>query len=664
MTTRTVDNGALSDLTVDVRTRSGADIAVVAMSGREIDFAPGYHGADSASTVDVGVDSDGYLGVRGPVTTDEGTVRVNFANSSLAVSIGTATFTNASATVTGTGFLGALFAANVGDYVKLDADAESAWAQIESIDSDTSLTLVAAYTGTGGTGASSRAIVKPATGTGGSIAVASGAATVTCGTTASAVHTLGRLVDYAPLVVQAGVTVSQRIANQDIYVGAWHENATPRWYAWFRINGTTNTTVICESGRNPTGAPSASEIESTTVTLPNASTTAAARRYRVELLVDRVRFYVDAVLVAEHHRGVPAPHDEMFTGVRCVNGTTPGSSTTITVDYLTAINVNKLAIAVLSDAENIVASQPPAMPFSYSQAGVISINTVLLQIDASQCRSFLIQCSSMGTTGVVTPEWSNDGTNWVAATIMTPAGATATTFNAAGMWSTHALGRFFRLRLSTATTAGTTTLSVFCFQTPVGPVSTQPVSGTVTATVASISTSVTPGTAAANLGKAEDAVAASGDTGVFMLAVQRASPSNQASAAGDYHELQVNTTGSLWTQNTFGTTGGATAAQVISAATTNATSVKASAGTLTSLAATNNSASWRYLKFHNTASAPTAGSGVVLTYGLPPGGGITLSFPSGVAFATGIGITITGGIAAADTTAIGASEVAVSLTYH
>lgn len=452
------------------------------LTGEAVDFWPAYHGSDTTTVRDAGIDPDGALVTRGAVLTDEGTVRVNFANSSLAVSIGTATFTNGSATVTGTGFLGQLFAANVGDYVKLDADAESAWAQIDTIDSDTSLTLVANYGGTGGTGASSRTIVKPATGSGGSIAVASGVATLTAGTTATSVTQIGRLVDYAPLIVQSGVTVSQRIANQDLYVGAWHESATPRWYAWFRINGTTNTTVICESGRNPSGAPSASEIESTTVTLPNAGTTAAARRYRVEMLVDKCRFFIDSTLVAEHQRAVPAPHDEMFTGVRIVNGTTPASSTTVTVDYLTAINVNKLTMALLSDSENVVASPPPATDTAYSVAGVIAINTVLVQLDCSQLRALSIQCISMGTTGVVTPEWSNDGTTWVAATILTQAGATAATFNAAGMWTTQVLARNFRLRLSTATTAGTTTLRVAGFATPAGPLVAQPVSGTVAVT--------------------------------------------------------------------------------------------------------------------------------------------------------------------------------------
>jgi len=131
---------------------------------------------------------------------------------------------------------------------------------------------------------------------------------------------------------------------------------------------------------------------------------------------------------------------------------------------------------------------------TYNVAGVITINTDLIIVDCQQYSALSIQCSSMGSTGVVTPAWSNDGTNYVAATILTPAGATATTFNAAGLWTTPVLGRYFRLRLTTATTAGTTTLAVAELRLPVGPVAGQPV--TMTSTTLSGTTNAVSGVAA------------------------------------------------------------------------------------------------------------------------------------------------------------------------
>lgn len=71
-------------------------------------------------------------------------------------------------------------------------------------------------------------------------------------------------------------------------------------------------------------------------------------------------------------------------------------------------------------------------------------------------------------------------------------------------------------------------------------------SGTVT-TVSTLSntTQLTPGTAATNLGKAEDAASASGDTGVFVMGVRRDAPVVSASANGDYQEPAINKWGGV-----------------------------------------------------------------------------------------------------------------------
>ena len=82
---------------------------------------------------------------------------------------------------------------------------------------------------------------------------------------------------------------------------------------------------------------------------------------------------------------------------------------------------------------------------------------------------------------------------------------------------------------------------------------TQPVSGTVA--VSSITTSVTPGTAAANLGKAVDSVAGASDTGVAVLAVRDDALGALTPADGDYTFLRVNDQGALHVVSTGGATG-------------------------------------------------------------------------------------------------------------
>jgi hypothetical protein len=64
-------------------------------------------------------------------------------------------------------------------------------------------------------------------------------------------------------------------------------------------------------------------------------------------------------------------------------------------------------------------------------------------------------------------------------------------------------------------------------------------------------TTVTPGTAASNLGKAEDAAHSSGDVGVMALAVRRDSGAQLAGADGDYVPLSTDEIGRLRTNTTL-----------------------------------------------------------------------------------------------------------------
>jgi hypothetical protein len=113
------------------------------------------------------------------------------------------------------------------------------------------------------------------------------------------------------------------------------------------------------------------------------------------------------------------------------------------------------------------------------------------------------------------------------------------------------------------------------------------------------------------------------------------------------------------------TSGGFTPGKLISAATTNATSVKGSAGTLGFLAASNINASPRYLKLYDKATSPTVGSdtpvAVFVIPGATTGTGTNLALPTyGLQFTLGIALAITTGVADADTGAVAASEIVVN----
>lgn len=374
----------------------------------------------------------------------------------------------------------------------------------------------------------------------------------------------------------------------------------------------------------------------------------------------------------------------------------------------------------------------------------------IFSVDLLGYNSICVQITSAGTTCTVTYEASNDNSTWVAVPLVDLSSNNSTpgtTSAAAGIRGLALTARYFRARVSTYTSG---TVTAFYVATAGAYMSTSlpaNLGGQTLATVSTVTsvtaigTSVTPGTSAAHLGKAEDAVAASGDTGVAVFAVRRDAPSSDVSAAGDYATLQTNATGSLWvvpttavldnaaftdgttpvdlngyvldetagtalTENdaaaaridakraqvhviedatTRGqrqsvnasggagvtlvphTSGGLTPTTVISAASTNATSLKASAGQVYAVQVFNVNAAARYLKLYDKASAPTVGTDTpvkVLTIpGNTAGAGLVLAWPQGLVFATGIAWALTTGVANSDTGAVAANEIVVNLDW-
>lgn len=124
----------------------------------------------------------------------------------------------------------------------------------------------------------------------------------------------------------------------------------------------------------------------------------------------------------------------------------------------------------------------------------------------------------------------------------------------------------------------------------------------------------------------------------------------------------ANTTPWLVTQSPA-TSGGLTTFHLVSAATTNATNVKASAGQLYGYYIYNSNASARKVAFHNTSGTPTAGASVFFSIVIPPTAGANVSFASGIAFSSGIGITTVTGLADNDSAAVALNDLVINLFY-
>lgn len=118
----------------------------------------------------------------------------------------------------------------------------------------------------------------------------------------------------------------------------------------------------------------------------------------------------------------------------------------------------------------------------------------------------------------------------------------------------------------------------------------------------------------------------------------------------------ANAIGDVGLQVRANATGAASIHHMVSAATTNVAQIKATAGRVLGYCLSNTTASWRYVKLHNVASA-TAGAAVALTIGIPPNGKAECHIGQGIGFATAISRSIVTGSADADATATSVGDV-------
>lgn len=293
-----------------------------------------------------------------------------------------------------------------------------------------------------------------------------------------------------------------------------------------------------------------------------------------------------------------------------------------------ATSANSLAVVIASDQPTVPVSQPAA-----SASGTITTQNLVpagaatassaVEITLGGAVSLSIQVT--GTyTGALSLQATLDGSTWV-----TMGGVPLLNVNTGGYLATitSALQSVFQADVGAFLKARVTALAA--------------VTGTATVTL-------------------------KGVTNPSMMALDAAIPAG----ANTIGAVNIAASQTLATVTTVGTVSSMTPVTpttsfVNSAATTNATSTKASAGTLWSVTANNINAAARYLKLYNKASAPTVGTDVpVLTIPIPAGGIAQVDGGSnGVRFATGIAWALTTAAADSDTGAVAANEHKVALAY-
>lgn len=177
------------------------------------------------------------------------------------------------------------------------------------------------------------------------------------------------------------------------------------------------------------------------------------------------------------------------------------------------------------------------------------------------------------------------------------------------------------------------------------------------------------------LGSKADAKSTATDTTsiTIMQVLKQISSSIQAAATSLAGTLTVashavTNAGTFAVQPTVSSTGGYTPGHLVSAATTNATSVQGSATTVGYITASNVNAAARYLKIYNKATAPTVGSDTpVHTFIIPgntAGAGTNIPLPpQGIALGTGFAFALTTEATDAGSTGVAVSEIVINYGY-
>jgi hypothetical protein len=286
------------------------------------------------------MDTDRNLNVRARCLTDEASFRDDFTAADMYADLaGTCYFVNGSLNVVG---VGTAFLANVakGSFIKLSAHANSTYAEVVEVVSDTRIRLGTAYTGATASGTGRDSEWFYAIGSGGAITQTGSEILLATGTTSGANTQAKRQGDYSPIVIGFKARVTQRIANQEIHVGlADGDIGAVQAQALVVFDGTTNTTVKLRTSF------SSLDVEETTVTLPNGAVSSTGLFYQLEVTANKVVLFISGIKVAEHQLHIPGPYSSMDCHVCAYNTGTAASSTTLALDTYYLNNFDRVEVA-------------------------------------------------------------------------------------------------------------------------------------------------------------------------------------------------------------------------------------------------------------------------------------------------------------------------------
>jgi len=325
-----------------------AQSAGAAMATNMSDYSPQFDSYNTGVQSQLKVDPSSNLVTRSTVLTDEGGFYDHFNGTSLTTALtGTLTFVNGSTVVTGTG---TSFATQIQQYqfIKLAADAESAFMWVSSIQSNTQLTLESGYPGSSTTGAAVVSNWATVTGAGGSIVVASSICAITNGTGSGATTYMYRPIDQQPIQVQCFGYALGLVPGQTEFFGFVDNPATPIQKAYLQFgNGLpANQFYFVTSGSGGT-QDTLTQLCNVPPGLPNNAELTFVITFAQNKIVVSIGSpnVVEPSICATAVQNIPSPYTFLYAIIGFVNTNTITTSATVYADGLLITDCDRVEIA-------------------------------------------------------------------------------------------------------------------------------------------------------------------------------------------------------------------------------------------------------------------------------------------------------------------------------
>ncbi len=181
---------------------------------------------------------------------------------------------------------------------------------------------------------------------GASVSVANSNVTLSSSTANGNIAKITYSLDYLPLTLRTTLDISQRIANQTIFIGFVYRDAgVITQSAYIEFVGTDNQKINCVSQSSA----DASDIQTTSnITIPSALNTSQKLYYKIDVSNNAVTFQVSSnglsyVPLAQHTLHIPTPYQPLDIEANIENTATV-TNTDVNIDLVFANNMNRVQV--------------------------------------------------------------------------------------------------------------------------------------------------------------------------------------------------------------------------------------------------------------------------------------------------------------------------------